>query len=140
MKCRKCRDLNITNEINCLYFQALVVYKAKTEMYDRSLTDTRSPYDCTEAYIVGDLRRKSNTYAFKLYGKLRQYIEKKTNIFNISLWNDLKRNCCNYSAQKWVEFYNDLCNYCVEMDDIKLYIDVSMAYTQTKINDFELYV
>ncbi|MBC5688097.1 hypothetical protein H8S37_04005 [Mediterraneibacter sp. NSJ-55] len=41
-------------------------YQAKCEIYDRSLTDLRSPYDKTEAFIVGEAKKYSTHYAESL--------------------------------------------------------------------------
>lgn len=133
----KCRNFNMDNKVNDLYFKALVFYNAKTEIYDRSLTDMRSKYDYTEAYIIGDIRSKSNSYAFRLYSILKQYIEIKTNKFDTYLWNNLKRKYNCYSAQHWIDIYNDLRKCDTEIKNIEMYIDVIILYTKEKINDFE---
>lgn len=137
----KCRNFNIeNNNVNDSYFKSLVIYNAKTEMYDRSLNDMRSRYDHTGAYIVGDIRSKSNSYAFRLYSILKQYIETKTNKFDIYLWNDLKRNYSCYSSQHWIDIYNDLRKYDTEIKNIEMYIDANVLYTKVKIIDYESHV
>ena len=120
----KCRNFDKDNKVNDLYFKALVFYNAKTEIYDRSLTDMRSPYDYTEAYIIGDIRSKSKSYAFRLYGILKQYIEIKTNKFDTYLWNNLKRNYKYYTSQYWIDIYNDLRKCDTEIKNIEMYVDV----------------
>lgn len=120
----KSRNFDKDNKVNDLYFKALVFYNAKTEIYDRSLTDMRSPYDYTEAYIIGDIRSKSNSYAFRLYGILKQYIEIKTNKFDTYLWNNLKRNYKYYTSQYWIDIYNDLHKCDTEIKNMEMYIDV----------------
>lgn len=120
----KCRNFDKDNKVNDLYFKALVFYNAKTEIYDRSLTDMRSPYDYTEAYIIGDIRSKSKSYAFRLYGILKQYIEIKTNKFDTYLWNNLKRNYKYYTSQYWIDIYNDLRKCDIEIKNMEMYIDV----------------
>ena len=48
-----------------------IYYMAKTELYDRTLTIMRSPYDSTEAFITDKFsRRLSNKYAITLSQKL----------------------------------------------------------------------
>ena len=80
-------DLNIEewefkNDYEDIYFLLHCLYNAKTELYDRTLTDIRSRYDPTEAFIDGRNngwnRRRSNWYSKKLYGKCVKCIELKT--------------------------------------------------------------
>ena len=48
-----------------------IYYMAKTELYDRTLTNMRSPYDSTEAFITDKFSiRLSNKYAITLSQKL----------------------------------------------------------------------
>lgn len=124
----RCRNFDMDNKVNDLYFKALVFYNAKTEIYDRSLIDMRSQYDHTEAYIIGDIRSKSNLYSFRLYRILKQYIEIKTNKFDTYLWNNLKRKYNYYSAQHWIDIYNDLRKCDNEIKNIEIYIDVNILY------------
>lgn len=42
-----------------IYFKCICFYQAMTEIYDRRLTDKRSQYDETEAYVTGDNRKYS---------------------------------------------------------------------------------
>lgn len=122
----KCRNYTINNNVDDLYFKILIFYNAKTEMYDRSLTDMRSPYDHTEAYIIGELRSRSIRYACRLYSVLKQYIEMRTNKFNICLWNTLKIKYNYYSAQKWIDIFNYFHNENDnDMKNIEKYIDKS---------------
>lgn len=87
-------------------YRAAVWYMAKTELYDRSLTDERSPYDPTEAFVIyPPYKRLSNSYALELRKKIREYID----------WAYVDceiRKYSEYSAQKWVDeyyrlFYNE---------------------------------
>ena len=56
-----------------------IYYMAKTELYDRTLTNMRSPYDSTEAFITDKFsRRLSNKYAITLSQKLHIGRIKKT--------------------------------------------------------------
>ena len=45
---------------NDIYFKMHCLYNAKTEAYDRTLTDMRSRYDPTEVYITEKVRSSSN--------------------------------------------------------------------------------
>lgn len=54
------------------YLKAKCFYYAKTELYDRELTNIRSLYDPTEAYVEGENKKLSNKYALNLYLKIKQ--------------------------------------------------------------------
>lgn len=85
-----------------LWYKLCVYYHAKTELYDRTLTDLRSLYDPTEAYIdVGVERTLSWAYA----RKLRQFINEMA--FSIPE-HSLNSNTNHYSAQDWIDEYNRL--------------------------------
>ena len=76
-----------------------IYYMAKTELYDRTLTNMRSPYDSTEAFITGRFsRRLSNKYAITLSQKLHIGRIKRT--INPSL--------LYMSAQWYIDVFNDL--------------------------------
>lgn len=93
-----------TNEEDDLWYKLCVYYHAKTELYDRALTNLRSPFDPTEAYIEGSVRKYSLAYA----AQIRNFvfgIGKKFGLFNRNL-NDF--NHYRYSAQRWVDEYNRL--------------------------------
>lgn len=80
-------------------YRAAVWYMGKTELYDRSLTDERSLYDPTEAFVIyPPYKRLSNSYALELRKKIREYID----------WAYVDceiRKYSEYSAQKWVDEY-----------------------------------
>lgn len=92
-----------------IYFLIHCLYNAKTELYNRRLTDMRSNYDPTEAFIGSNsyVRSESNCYSKKLYEKCRTYIEIKT--YPLSFDCEHWRKCIGYyhnlSAQGWI----DLC-------------------------------
>ena len=44
-------EWNFKNDYEDIYFLLHCLYNAKTELYDRTLTDMRSRYDPTEAFI-----------------------------------------------------------------------------------------
>ena len=79
-----------------IYFLVRCLYNAKTELYDRTLTDMRSKYDPTAAFITCDSYAKSasNCYSYKLYEKCKLYIEIKTHplLFEYERW----RKCIDY--------------------------------------------
>lgn len=102
--------------IEDIYFKFVCFYMAQNELFDRRLTDLRSPHDKTEAYITGIARRWSNWYSKKSYDWIREYIYKKTKSpFDSSRWNRQKQN--NYSAQGWIDIYEYFKN---ENDEIIL--------------------
>lgn len=66
------RGDRVTSEndiFNNIYFKMHCLYNAKTEIYDRTLTDMRDRYDPTSAYIncSYEVRSASNQYAYSLY-------------------------------------------------------------------------
>lgn len=95
-----------------IYFLIHCIYNAKTELYDRILTDMRSKNDPTEAFIECNsyVKSASNCYSKKLYENCRIYIEIKTypSTFDCKHW----RNCIGYyhnlSAQGWIDLYERL--------------------------------
>lgn len=80
-------EWNFKKDYEDIYFLLHCLYNAKTELYDRTLTDMRSRYDPTEAFIDGWNRSRSNWYSKKLYDKCVKCIELKTR----SHWNNNKR-------------------------------------------------
>lgn len=87
------------------------LYNAKTELYDRSLTNMRDRYDPTSAYIWGsnEVRNKSNSYAYRLYRWCRREIEYKTGRpFNHAQWIGSIRGYERLSAQGWIDLYKNL--------------------------------
>lgn len=96
--------------IDDIYFKMHCLYNAKTELYDRSLTDMRGKYDPTSAYLVlNNMRSKSNLYARNLYQWCRKQIEYATGMsFNPVKWKESVRRYENMSAQGWIDLYNHL--------------------------------
>lgn len=85
------------------------LYQAKTELYDRSLTDKRSRHDVTEAYLtVGAMVNLSNKYAIELRERIVDYAEKELRIERcefLKMFNqEIQRH--HYSAQGWIDMYN----------------------------------
>lgn len=111
------------DDIEDICFKLTCYYIATTELYDRSLTDERSQYDKTEAFIYSDprIRRMSNKNSILTYKMILTIAEHKFGIsrlaFNRNYREQLKR-CCNLSAQGWIDQYNFLCEN-GEMDFIE---------------------
>lgn len=102
---------NLEFNIYDIYFKMHCLYIAKTELYDRLLTDMRSRYDPTEAYIgtPNIVRRDSNKYAKRLYGSCKQIIEAETQApFSRDLWIKSINPYGNLSAQGWVDLYENM--------------------------------
>lgn len=96
---------DLMNDKSYLWYKLCVYYHAKTELYDRTLTDLRSPYDPTEAYIQRSERGLSWAYA----RKLRQFInEMAVGIPEYIQHLSLNSNKYHYSAQDWIDIYNKL--------------------------------
>ena len=90
-----------------------IYYMAKTELYDRTLTIMRSPYDSTEAFITDKFsRRLSNKYAITLSQKLHIGRIKKT----------IHPSLLHMSAQWYIDVFNNLCEN-NELDFIEKYLE-----------------
>lgn len=90
-----------------------------TELYDRGLTNERSPYDKTEAYFGGrsrEYKRYSDWYAERLYNQVVEYIRNITNRpFDMRRWKKEIRQ--KYSAQGWIDVFE---HFRKEKDEIIL--------------------
>lgn len=87
-----------------IYFKFICFYNAKTELYDRSLTDMRSPFDNTEAYIIGKNRVYSNAFAKSLYDWIVNYVRFYINQpFSRERWNKAQNH--SYTAQGWIDMF-----------------------------------
>ena len=98
--------IGISEEDN-LWYKLCVYYHAQTELFDRTLTDLRSPYDSTEAYLQG--REINLSYANAR--KTRQFINEvaiKLGIPEYIQTKGLNTNKYRYSAQDWIDEYNRL--------------------------------
>lgn len=103
---RRVEELNL--ERNNIYFKMHCLYNAKTELFDRSLTDMRSKHDPTEAFIdvSSRVRNFSNQYAKLLYENCKRNIEAETKIpFSRELWISSINSYRNLSAQGWIVLY-----------------------------------
>ena len=94
-----------------IYFKMHCLYNAKTELFDRSLTDMRSKHDPTEAFIdvSSRVRTASNQYARLLYENCKSSIEAKTKVpFSRDLWMSSVSSYRNLSAQGWIDLYEHM--------------------------------
>jgi len=85
-----------------LWYKLLCYYYAKTELYDRTLTNARSKYDDTEAYLTNSTERSLSTQYAK---KVRTDIEHVALYLNIPLEYINFNNNKGYSAQRWIDEY-----------------------------------
>ena len=101
--------MTFNNDIlNNIYFKIHCLYNAKTEIYDRTLTDRRDRYDPTSAYIgcSYEVRSASNNYAFSLNQWCKKKIVQETGRpFDIQKWRESIRGYWNLSAQGWIDLY-----------------------------------
>lgn len=88
--------------MNNEYYAMACEYMAKTELYDRSLTDCRSPWDSTEAFLNRPyIKELSSGYA----AQLRRYYRELCG----GTWQPIHSEICkhtNYTAQMWIDEYN----------------------------------
>lgn len=84
-----------------LPYSLACLYMEMTEEYDKSLTDMRSRYDPTEAFLYcKEIRLKSNRYA----AFVRNKIMKDYCILWKEIHNKIHKHN-NYSAQHWIDEY-----------------------------------
>lgn len=82
------------------YFYACE-YMAKTELYDRTLTDERGPFDSTSAFLsTGRLRRISYEYCLKL----RKYLTEICGGTFRFIQEEINKHDY-YTAQMWIDEY-----------------------------------
>ena len=94
---------------NDIYFKMHCLYNVKTEAYGKTLTDMRSRYDPTEAYITEKVRSSSNFNAMRVYQFCVYEIERATKkSFDSKLWRDSIRGYQGLSAQGWIDLYKYL--------------------------------
>lgn len=98
-------------QLRNLYFLYHCVYNARTEKYDRLMTDKREMHDPTSAYIgvSQEVKNASNSFAFDVYMWCKRKIEEETKRpFDTKLWRESIREYENMSAQGWIDLYNHL--------------------------------
>lgn len=97
-------QFNEFNEKDYIWYKLCVFYYAQTELFDRGLTDLRSPYDPTEAFIHGDSSIRGLSYANAR--KMRKFIIEIAVNENLSLTNiETNFEYLHYSAQRWIDEY-----------------------------------
>ena len=88
------------------YYKLACLYIGLTEMYDRSLTDERSRFDNTEAFV-------GNQHIYHLSQVYSCYVRKSIINTYFVMWSDvreeIKKHRC-YSAQQWVDEYERIWN------------------------------
>ena len=89
---------------NYIWYKLCCYYHAKTELYDRRLTNLRSPHDPTEAYVTGGIRSLSNANALNV----RKFIFEVAKGFGIINYHVNDFNYLHYSAQHWIDEYDRL--------------------------------
>lgn len=92
-----------------LYYKVRCYYNAQTELYDRTLTDEREPWDNTSAFIYnGYIRKLSNEYAIYLYRfcKCVLSLQEPHQKFDYNMWKSTNNN--RYKAQYWIDEYKKL--------------------------------
>lgn len=112
-----------------IYFKCICFYQAMTEIYDRRLTDKRSQYEETEAYVTGENRKYSEWYALKLYRLATEYIVFKTKkSFDANRWGR-ERNSAKYSAQGWINVFEHL-----KQEQDKIIVELLEIYDKQNIS------
>lgn len=105
----------LDNDKQYLWYKICVFYYAQSEMYDRTLSNLRSPYDPTEAWVEGSVKSYSNAYALGTRNFV-EYICRRLGIdYRLSDFNRY-----HYSAQKCIDEYDRLYAH-GEMDFIHTY-------------------
>lgn len=115
------RNDEMTAENN-MYFKIHCLYNAKTEIYDRTLTDMRDRYDPTSAYTgySYEVRNASNLYTYSLYLWCKKKIIQETgHSFDVHKWKDSISGYWNLSAQGWIDLYEYLVEN-GEMEEIQI--------------------
>ena len=81
-----------------LPYRLACLYMGMTEEHDRSLTDIRSSYDPTEAFLrYNDMRSESNMYAIAVKNKImKEYCVPWEGIQN-RMDIRIRTKCCNYT-------------------------------------------
>ena len=100
-----------------IWYKLCVFYYAETEMYDRTLTNLRSPYDPTEAFIAGSVSSYSNSFVLGTRNFIKYICRRLGMDCKLSDFNYL-----HYSAQKWIDEYDRLVAR-GEMDFIHVYYE-----------------
>ena len=114
--------LHPPDKMNDVYYKVRCYYNAQAELYDRTLTDEREPWDNTSAFIYnGYIRKLSNEYAIHLYRFCKRVLSLQDphQNFDYNMWKSTNNN--KYKAQYWIDEYERLKSN-GELDFIKKYI------------------
>lgn len=87
-------------ETDSLTYRLACLYMGITELHDRLLTNKRSRWDSTEAYIDGATKSFSCKYAAEIRHKIM-------NEYQVP-WYEIQKEItshCKYNAQRWVDEY-----------------------------------
>lgn len=102
------------DETDSVYEKMVCFYHAKCELYDRSLTDLRSRFDRTEAFIVGEQGKHSSHHAESLRKKISKWYSEKFKMpFDIERWKKANNDLSRMSAQYPI----DMCKYFLKNND-----------------------
>lgn len=104
------------NNDEYIWYKLCCYYYAKTEKFDRFLTNLRSPHDPTEAYVTGDVVGFSRAYALKLWAAIDGV--RRAYGLNCDL---IRFRDKGFSAQYWIDEYNRLVKN-GEMDTLEKHI------------------
>lgn len=88
------------------YYKLACLYMGLTEMYDRSLTDERSRFDNTEAFV-------GNQHIYHLSQVYSCYVRKSIINTYFVMWSDVREEIKKhrrYSAQQWIDEYERIWN------------------------------
>ena len=102
---------SMTSKQAVYYFTC--AYMAGTEMFDRRLTNLRSPADSTEAFIV-------EPSAKSVSAQYASWLRRTLPISPNALREEIQRHK-DYTAQMWIDEFSRLerecpCKYCEELD------------------------
>ena len=99
-------------EYNEEIYELACFYMAKTEEFDRRLSDTRCEYDKTEALVPPRLRNLSTKAARDLWKVIDPY-----NVLKGDILLEIKRHS-NYTAQQWIDEYYRLMKKIVWLEEV----------------------
>ena len=91
---------NNIHHYDTLMYKLACLYMGITELHDRLLSNKRSRWDPTEAYIDGAIKSFSNKYAVEIRNKIMEEYQVP--------WNEIQKEIvshCRYNSQRWVDEY-----------------------------------
>lgn len=104
---RKLKELE--HDCERLWLKLCCFYHAKTELFDRRLTNLRSPHDPTEAYIISNSERsRSSAYAIKVRERIK-HLARQLNVPEYIIKSGVNpKRFSHISAQGWIDMYEHL--------------------------------